>query len=259
MTAHPQTATPSSSESIAKLFAGPMSDWAKLPQKLDEQERILMDSYCPDRSSAILSVGCGVGRELFCFHEMGYRHLAGIDCTPEFISQAREQASTRKIDMRLELGASTKMPFDSETFDLTVLFQNVYALFTPRSARIESLREIRRCLKPGGKIILEATSLHTVLRYRFAFRLMELGRLAYNPCRLERGDKLVKEAGQVENLPPEKLPRSHWFRPYEIDQEANEAGLRVVLASTVAAVLRDPFKSSRRLHRQGRVVYVLEK
>src|SRR4051794_12350583 len=98
MTTHPPTDTPSCSESIAKLFAGPMSDWAKLQQILEEQERVLMDSYCPDRSSAILSVGCGVGRELFCFHEMGYRKLAGIDCTPEFIAQAQAQASTQKID-----------------------------------------------------------------------------------------------------------------------------------------------------------------
>lgn len=259
MTSNVTNTPPSSPESVAKLFAGPMNYWATLPQTLDEQERILMDHYCPDRTAAILSVGCGVGRELFCFHEMGYRKLAGIDCTPEFIAQARQQADAQGIDLQLEFGTSMQLPFQAESFDLAVLFQNVYAFITPRSARIETLREIRRCLKPGGKVILEVTSLHSILRYRLAIYLMELGRLVYNPYRLERGEKLVREASSMKDLPAEKLPRAKWFRPYEIDAEAEEVGLKVRLASTVAEVCRNPLQSSRRTRHQGRLVYVLEK
>ncbi len=165
----------------------------------------------------------------------------------------------QKIPVKFELGNARELPFADGRFDLVTIFENVYAHITPRRARLESLREIHRCLKPNGIVMIEVTSLANRHRYYAAIKLMELGRLFYNPNRLERGEKLMSQASTMKDLPPEKLPRSHWFRPRDLDEEAAEAGYRVILASTVAGVLRDPRQSSRKTHKQGRLVYVLSK
>ncbi len=251
--------TAASHDSMAKLYENAMFDeWGNQPPNLRLQEKILIQTYCPDFQAEILNIGCGAGRETFGIHALGYGRVVGIDCTSAFIDLARQRALAQKSPVTFELGSADRMPFADGRFDAVTIFENVYGHITPRAARLEALREIRRVLKPTGVLMIEATSLADRYRYFAAIKVMELCRLLYNPHRLQKGDKLMRDARTILDLPPEQLPRSHWFRPREIDEESAEAGFRVELASTVAGVLRDPRHSSRRTHKQGRLIYVLK-
>ena len=60
--------------------------------------------------------------------------------------------------------------------------------------RLTTLAEVTRILKPGGLLFLEATNLRYRYRYMLCIRLMDITHCFYNPCRLEWGDKLMREA-----------------------------------------------------------------
>jgi ubiquinone/menaquinone biosynthesis C-methylase UbiE len=247
-------------DSVAKLFGKVIYDtWSRQPLVLHKYEGTLIINYCKDKSVCILNVGCGAGRETIALHEMGYCNTIGIDCTKELLDVARQQAKDKNLSIDFRLANAAELPFPDGSYDLITLFANIYGHVIPRMDRVNTLKEIKRCLKSGGLILLEGTSLYNRLPHYAAIRLLEMGRAFYNPHRLERGDKLVRDAKKVIDVTREHLPRSHWFRPYEIDQEAKEAGLEVVLASTVEGVLKDPRRESRRLHKAGRLVYVLKK
>jgi SAM-dependent methyltransferase len=245
---------------IAKLYGKVAFDtWSRKPLILHKYENTLIINYCKHKSACILNVGCGAGRETIALHEMGYCNTIGIDCTKELLDVARQQAKDKNLSIEFRLANAGELPFPDGSYDVITLFANIYGHVTPRIVRVNTLREFKRCLKSGGLILLEGTSLYNRLPHCAAIRLLEMGRAFYNPHRLERGDKLVSDARKMIDVPREVLPRSHWFRPYEIDQEAKEAGLEVVLASTVEGVLKDPRCESRRLHKAGRLVYVLKK
>ena len=248
-------------DTIAKLYAtsDKLDVWSRMPPKLSECERRLTSSYCTGKDIRILTVGCGAGRETIAIYEAGFRNVVGLDCTPELLAVARQRAAGMCLPIDFHLARATEMPFSSASFAVVTLFTNVYGHITPRAARLDALREAGRCLKSGGLILLEATSILNRFRYFVAIRILEIARMFHNPRRMERGDKLIRNAGKVAGVSAEAMPRSHWFRPGEIDADADEVGLEVVLASTTKGVLQDPLRHSRQLHKAGWLEYVLRK
>ncbi len=138
------------------------------------------------------------------------------------------------------------------------MFENLYGLITPRSARLVALSEARRVLRAGGLIFMAAGSMYDRYRYAIWFLAAETIRKVYNPYRLGRGDKLVRDARKVD-APPHDLPRSHFFRPREIERDAAETALEVVQATTAQGFLADPSASAARCHGGNRLLYVLRK
>jgi SAM-dependent methyltransferase len=56
------------------------------------------------------------------------------------------------------------LPDSSNTFDIVTVFENVYGFITLRTARIGSLREIKRVLKQGGIAMLAVNTIYNRLR-----------------------------------------------------------------------------------------------
>jgi ubiquinone/menaquinone biosynthesis C-methylase UbiE len=222
-------------------------------------EEAVIQAYCEDLGSRILNVGCGAGRETFALYSMGYRHLWGVDPTPEMLIHAQRRAEAEDLPLTFEIGHAGSTPFADSSFDVVTLFENVLGLITPHRARLEALAETARVLAPGGRAIIFATSLHHSHRFRLALTAMELGRRMYDPHHLERGDKPMKKASYLGADPGEWVPRSHWFRPGEIEADAGPYGLVPVLTSTSRGVLVDPRADDHHLHGRGRFVYVLAK
>jgi hypothetical protein len=111
-------------------------------------------------------------------------------------------------------------------------------------------------LKTGGLLFIEATSLHHGFRYRLWFRAMDVLHIFRNPARLGPGDRLMRAARQMRG-PASELPRSHWFRPREIGEEAREGELEVVQATTTKEIVENPAANATTYRGQGRLVYVL--
>jgi SAM-dependent methyltransferase len=105
------------------------------------------------RTDVILDVGCGGGKTI--------RHLArlaqegkvyGIDYSQASVAAATS-VNRRYIDagrVDIQHGSVASLPFPDATFDLVTAAETCY--FWPDL--VENLREIRRVLKPGGRLIL---------------------------------------------------------------------------------------------------------
>ena len=96
----------------------------------------------------VLEVGVGTGRNIPFYP----RQIAvtGIDITPAMLNQAAQRAAVLGVTPDLRLGDVQKLTFSDASFD------NVVATFVFCSVpdAILGLREVKRVLKPDGKIFL---------------------------------------------------------------------------------------------------------
>jgi SAM-dependent methyltransferase len=98
-------------------------------------------------SSRILDVGCGTGRWVRRYQNLGF-HAVGVDATPEMLRLARKTGTTAP----LVVGEAHQLPFPDAAFDsvsdITVT-QHI-----PVSLQARALAEMIRVMRPGGCLIL---------------------------------------------------------------------------------------------------------
>jgi SAM-dependent methyltransferase len=118
--------------------------------------RALKIAQIPPRSR-ILDVGCGTGRWVRRYEQLGLRPT-GLDATPGMLRIARRHS----MGAALSAGEAHRLPFADAVFDgvsdVTVV-QHI-----PTAAQPEAISEMMRVLKPGGCLILmeliRGTGLH---------------------------------------------------------------------------------------------------
>lgn len=132
-------------------------NYAKEAPRYDKQmdfwERWLFGSEhrgwaCSQAIGDTLEVAIGTGLNLP--HYPPDVHLIGVDLSPEMLALAK--SSARKIGRTIELkeGDAQNLPFADRSFDTVVC---TYALCSvPDEAR--AISEMKRVLKPGGRLIL---------------------------------------------------------------------------------------------------------
>jgi len=129
------------------------------------------------RGADVLEIGCGPGWLLADMVERGYRCHA-IDRSPQMVAAARSTLRRRGLSGAAEivrLASAQALPFADAAFD------SVVATFpTDYIADVAALREIRRVLRPRGRLIvvLAATLLPTrpLLRPLVAVQRLVYGR-----------------------------------------------------------------------------------
>jgi len=111
---------------------------------------------------AVLDIGCGAGTDLLlAAAQTGPSGRAiGVDMTPRMVRCARaaaEKADLRHVEVRL--GDATRLPVDTASVDV-VLSNGVLNLVPEKEA---ALQEIRRVLKPGGRVQIADIALDSEL------------------------------------------------------------------------------------------------
>ena len=259
VTASPAAGTQTLEAMTRTYQSGPMlKSWgARQESGLSQQEKALLENHGRDRGLRVCNVGCGSGRECFAMFRMGFRDVIGVDCAPNMVGQAQQYAQQHDLGIRFEVGRADQLPFPDQTFGLLTMFENVYGHITPRAARLTSLQEIRRVLKVGGVALMTVSSRHELWASSCYFRVVQVVRRFWNPAKMEPGDKNLARAlwGVLEKgqLPP----RSHWFDPAEVPQDAQSVGLTVRQATTVQAIVQGRPDDTGNLRGQGRLLYAL--
>ncbi len=109
----------------------------------------------------ILEVACGRGALVGWLHEQGAQAY-GCDISQTALTQARSNFGGRFL-----LGDIHSLSFPRGSFDFVVCCETLEHTLDPRGA----LREIRRVLRPGGKLLLTTPSyLNTYGLYRLYLR-----------------------------------------------------------------------------------------
>jgi len=120
-----------------------------LPKELDVKviEHLLTYFIENLKGKKILDVGCGHGRDARYLSERGFE-VVGIDLSRNLLKIARRMAPKAKfllMDMR-------DLKFGDEEFD--GIWSCASFLHIPKREALETLREFRRVLKPGGLLYL---------------------------------------------------------------------------------------------------------
>ncbi len=107
--------------------------------------------------SAGLDVGCGAGLQCLMLAEaVGEQgHVTGLDVSPEFLAHGTELVKLAGLSDRISFvkADAADMPFDDDSFDWVWSVDCVgYGPWEP----IPLLQEMKRVIRPGGKLVLLA-------------------------------------------------------------------------------------------------------
>lgn len=102
----------------------------------------------------VLDIGCGTGTTaLEASKIVGPKgSVNGIDASAEMISRARKKALRSKREVEFTQAFVDSLPFFNEQFDLVVSTLMLHHL--PSQIRRECAAEVRRVLKPGGRVLV---------------------------------------------------------------------------------------------------------
>jgi ubiquinone/menaquinone biosynthesis C-methylase UbiE len=121
------------------------------------RERIFRDRMLSlarlEPGESVLDVGCGTGTlAIAAKRQVGPTGAVhGIDASPAMIARATRKAQKTGLDVFFKTALAEALPFPDEHFDAVVSTLMLHHL--PRNARQPWAREIRRVLKPRGRVL----------------------------------------------------------------------------------------------------------
>lgn len=102
----------------------------------------------PRATGEVLEIGIGSGLNL-PFYSGAVKRLYGVDRSPELLAMARRNAAKTAFRVDLLCESAEALPCASSSIDTVVTTWSLCSIPEPMKA----LREMRRVLKPGGRLL----------------------------------------------------------------------------------------------------------
>ena len=121
----------------------------------DEQEAaafvgVLATALHVAPGSQVLDIACGTGRHALSFAELGHR-VTGVDLAPRNVRLAQQRAGG---SFQVFIGDMRCLPW-AQRFDLAVNLFTSFGYFDSLGDDVRALCAIRRCLRPGGRLVID--------------------------------------------------------------------------------------------------------
>lgn len=184
----------------------------------------------------VLDAACGYGRHSQVLARAGYR-IVGLDRSPVLLAEARRRSKGREWPRWVQ-GDYRDLPFAAASFDVVVNLFTSFGFFGDAEDG-RALREFRRVLRPGGRLVLE-----TMHRDRLVTIMQAQGwdDLPYGAVRLER-----RAFDHVDGIVEVAL--GYWPRGGE--PESVDYRLRVYSPTELKRMARSGLLRARVLRRSG--------
>jgi ubiquinone/menaquinone biosynthesis C-methylase UbiE len=129
-------------------LAGRLMDWINRPM-----HQAALEVLAVERHSRVLEIGFGTGALVQRLAALATDGLvAGVDLSELMVAQAtrrnREAVKAGRVDLRC--GGVSALPFADQAFDRVVAINSFQFWPSP----LHDLREVRRVLAPGGRLVL---------------------------------------------------------------------------------------------------------
>jgi ubiquinone/menaquinone biosynthesis C-methylase UbiE len=133
----------------------------------DKPNRLAVDALQIERFDTVLELGFGPGHAIEMMAAKASAGLVyGLDRSPVMLEQARRRNLAAIRDRRVILYQTgfEALPFADASIDKVLAVNVIYFWRDP----VAVLREIRRVLRPGGRVSIYATDAATMRRWKFA-------------------------------------------------------------------------------------------
>jgi ubiquinone/menaquinone biosynthesis C-methylase UbiE len=171
----------------------------------------------------VLEIGVGTGQSFAYYPKVD--ELVGVEPSEPMLRRARRRAAETGRDVTLVEAPAERLPFDDATFDTVVTMAVLCTVDDPQ----QSLREIRRVLRPGGRFrFLEHVRSASPKLARWQDRLERPWGFVAGGCHPNRRTlETIESAGfEVVDLEQGELPgQVPLVRPYVLGT-AEKAGVR---------------------------------
>jgi SAM-dependent methyltransferase len=109
----------------------------------------LREAVVPRASGSVFEIGCGGGLNQPFYDRAKVTAYAGMDPSAKGLDYTRQAASAKGWTADIREGFGEAIPFDDHSFDSVVCTFTLCSV----SDQAQTLRELRRVLKPGGRLL----------------------------------------------------------------------------------------------------------
>jgi ubiquinone/menaquinone biosynthesis C-methylase UbiE len=119
----------------------------------DRARRKLFDQASVQPDHRILDIGCGTGTFAVAIKRwLPTVNVVGLDPDPKALARSHRKAIAAGVSIRFDQGFANALPYADASFDR--VFSSLMFHHLPQNAKLATLCEVRRVLKPGGSLHL---------------------------------------------------------------------------------------------------------
>ncbi|WP_041624650.1 class I SAM-dependent methyltransferase [Stackebrandtia nassauensis] len=148
-------------DDFAEAYDGMFADW---DASIARQARVFA-ALLGEAGQTILDCSCGIGTQALGLAALGF-HVTGTDISPASVARARREAAARGVALPTAAADMRALPFLDDSFDAVLCVDNALCHVLDADGVVTALRETRRVLRGGGRLILSVRDYDEARRSR---------------------------------------------------------------------------------------------